>query len=154
MIGAGYDNGDVKMWDLRNMKLHWDTNVGNGVCGLEYDRRDIRINKLAAMTLEGGLHVWDCSQQDGSGGLAEVRTKVGPSTVWTGRHSPHNRPVFSTLIGPAPTKLGSHWSRVSECFLRQQSYAIKNQLVASKAPDTKRSYSRRHYALKNQEQAK
>ena len=23
--------------------------------------------------------------------------------------------VFSTLIGPAPTRLGSHWSRASEC---------------------------------------
>ena len=39
MLSAGYDNGDIKMWDLRNMALHWDTNVGNGVCGLEHDRR-------------------------------------------------------------------------------------------------------------------
>ena len=46
----------------------------------------------------------------------------------------HLDPVFSTLIGRAPTKLGSHWSRGSECCLRQQSYALKNQLVASKAP--------------------
>ena len=44
MIAAGYDNGDVKMWDLRNMKLYWDTNVGNGVCSLEYDRRDIKVS--------------------------------------------------------------------------------------------------------------
>ena len=40
-----YDNGDVKMWDLRNMSLYWDTNVGNGVCGLEYDRRDIQVSE-------------------------------------------------------------------------------------------------------------
>ena len=37
--------------------------------------------------------------------------------------------VFSTLIGPAPTRLGSHWLRDSYVLLlRQQSYAIKNQL--------------------------
>ena len=42
------------------------------------------MNKLAGTTLEGGLHVWDCSQLDGSGRLAEVRSKVGNSTVWTG----------------------------------------------------------------------
>ena len=42
-VSAGYDNGDVKMWDLRNMKLHWDTNVGNGVCGLEFDRANIKV---------------------------------------------------------------------------------------------------------------
>ena len=41
-----YDNGDVKMWDLRNMSLYWDTNVGNGVCGLEYDRRDIKVGMV------------------------------------------------------------------------------------------------------------
>ena len=40
--------------------------------------------------------------------------------------------VFSTLIGRYPTRLGSHWSRASECCLRQQSYAMKNQFVASR----------------------
>ena len=28
---AGYDNGDVKMFDLRTMGLRWETNVKNGV---------------------------------------------------------------------------------------------------------------------------
>ena len=37
------------------------------------------------------------------------------------------RSVFSTTIGPGLTRLGSHWSRASECCLRQQSYAINNQ---------------------------
>lgn len=31
MVCAGFDNGDVKMFDLRLMKVHWETNVGNGV---------------------------------------------------------------------------------------------------------------------------
>ena len=52
------------------------------------------MNKLAGMTLEGGLHVWDCRQLDVSGRLAEVKIKVGSSTVWTGRHSPHNRELL------------------------------------------------------------
>ena len=42
--------------------------------------------------------------------------------------------VFSTPIGREPTRLGSYWSRAAECCLRQQSYAVNNQLVASKAP--------------------
>ena len=37
------------------------------------------------------------------------------------------RPVFSTLIGRATTRLGSHWSRASECCWPQQSCAIKKQ---------------------------
>ena len=39
--------------------------------------------------------------------------------------------VFSTLIGRGMWRLGSYWFKV---LLRQLSYAIKNQLVASKAP--------------------
>ena len=42
--------------------------------------------------------------------------------------------VFSTLIGPAPTRLGSHWSRASECYLRQKSYGIKNQHPKFQSP--------------------
>ena len=99
MIAAGYDNGDVKVWDLRTMQLYWETNVGNGVCGLEWDRRDIQINKLAAVTLEGGLHVWDCSVLGKHGKMAEVKTKVGACTVWTVRHSPHNRELLVTGAG-------------------------------------------------------
>ena len=32
-VAAGYDNGDIKLFDLRNMALKWETNVKNGVCG-------------------------------------------------------------------------------------------------------------------------
>ena len=39
------------------------------------------INKLACMTLEGVLHVWDCRQLD-------VRSREGS------RHSPHNRELL------------------------------------------------------------
>ena len=103
----------IQVWDLRKMALYWETNVGNGVCGVEWDRRDIevivlsfkliniyasssymegyrnhclcidqphlhhynhlhQINKLAAVTLEGGLHVWDCSTLSQEGKFAEV----------------------------------------------------------------------------------
>ena len=47
--------------------------------------RDIALNKLAAVTLEGGLHVWDCSHVSRGRAMAEVRTRVGQCTVWVGR---------------------------------------------------------------------
>ncbi|CAK0836461.1 unnamed protein product [Prorocentrum cordatum] len=58
-IAAGYDNGDVKLFDLRTMTLRWDTNVRNGVCHLQFDRKDIRMNKLGVSTLESTLCVYD-----------------------------------------------------------------------------------------------
>lgn len=30
-IAAGYDNGDIKLFDLKKMALRWETNVKNGV---------------------------------------------------------------------------------------------------------------------------
>ena len=30
---AGYDNGDIKLFDLRNMAVRWETNIRNGVRG-------------------------------------------------------------------------------------------------------------------------
>ena len=38
MIAAGFDNGDIKLFDLKAMKIQWSTNVLNGVCGLQFDR--------------------------------------------------------------------------------------------------------------------
>lgn len=31
VMAAGYENGDVKLFDLKAMKLLWETNVKNGV---------------------------------------------------------------------------------------------------------------------------
>ena len=46
IVGAGYDNGDVKLFDLRAMALRWETNLKNGVCSLQFDRKDIEMNKV------------------------------------------------------------------------------------------------------------
>ena len=48
VVAAGYDNGDVKLLDLVAGKLRFETNVSNGVCGVEFDRNDIEMNKLVA----------------------------------------------------------------------------------------------------------
>ena len=31
VIAAGYDNGDIKLFDLRNMQVRWEHNIKNGV---------------------------------------------------------------------------------------------------------------------------
>lgn len=45
-IAAGYDNGDVKLFDLRMNAMRYETNVGNGVTCIEFDRKDIEMNKM------------------------------------------------------------------------------------------------------------
>ena len=61
-----YDNGDVKIFDLRTNSMLWETNVGNGVTGLEFDRKDIQMNKLVVSCLESKLHLYDMRTQVGS----------------------------------------------------------------------------------------
>lgn len=58
-LASGYDNGDVKLFDMRAANLQWDTNVDFGVCHLQFDRKDIAMNKLAISCLEGQLFMAD-----------------------------------------------------------------------------------------------
>lgn len=34
VLAAGYDNADLKIFDLRTNCLQWDHNLGNAICGL------------------------------------------------------------------------------------------------------------------------
>jgi len=104
-VVAGYDNGDVKMFDLRNMSLRWETNVKNGVCCVEFDRKDIPMNKLAVSTLEGKFRVFDVRTHHAKSGFAFVSEKAHKSTVWLAKHLPQNRDVFITTGGSGSLSL-------------------------------------------------
>lgn len=108
MVAAGYDNGDVKMFDLRATRTHWEEGqLPSGVCSLQFDRRDAEMNRLLATCLEGRLHVWDLRTLHPEDGFARLdrRTagdeagKRAGSTVWEGRHLPQDRDVFMTAAG-------------------------------------------------------
>jgi len=97
---AGYDNGDVKLFDLKMNKLRWETNVKNGVCGVEFDRRDIPMNKFMVCCLEAKLHCFDARTLHPSKGFASTTAQIdkGP-TVWGSRTLPQNREVVGVQGG-------------------------------------------------------
>uniref|UniRef100_A0A1B0B9E8 WD repeat-containing protein 92 n=1 Tax=Glossina palpalis gambiensis TaxID=67801 RepID=A0A1B0B9E8_9MUSC len=109
VVAAGYDNGDLKLFDLRQLSVRWETKLKNGVCSIEFDRRDIPMNKMLVTTLEGGLLVYDMRSQHPTQGFAYLEERSagrsvgsnglisGPkATVWCDRHLPQNRDVFVT----------------------------------------------------------
>ncbi|XP_049592865.1 dynein axonemal assembly factor 10 [Syngnathus scovelli] len=98
-VCAGYDNGDIKLFDLRNMSLRWETNIKNGVCSVEFDRKDINMNKMVATSLEGKFHVFDLRTQHRTKGFASISEKAHKSTIWQVRHLPQNREIFLTAGG-------------------------------------------------------
>lgn len=104
-VCAGYDNGDIKMFDLRTMSLRWETNLANGVCDLEFDRKDIAMNKLVATSLEGKFRVFDVRTQHPKKGFSFVLEKAHKSTVWLCKHMPQNRDVFMTTGGSGSINL-------------------------------------------------
>lgn len=99
VVCAGYDNGDIKLFDLKNMSLRWETNIKNGVCSVEFDRKDINMNKLVATSLEGKFHVFDMRTQHPTKGFASISEKAYKSTMWQVRHLPQNRDIFMTTGG-------------------------------------------------------
>ncbi|KAI8925571.1 WD40-repeat-containing domain protein [Entophlyctis helioformis] len=105
-VCAGYENGDIKLFDLRTMKLVWETNVKNGVCSLEFDRKDIKMNKLVAAGLESKFHTFDMRTQHPKEGFASVTEKMtDTTTIWTVRHLPQNRDVFIASGGSGSLNL-------------------------------------------------
>ncbi|KAK7603791.1 hypothetical protein V9T40_003790 [Parthenolecanium corni] len=97
VVCAGFDNGDIKMFDLRNMSLRWETNLPNGICSLEFDRQTIKMNKLLATCLEGGVSVFETRNREED--IPCVSKKIDNSTVWCGKHLPQNREIFTTCHG-------------------------------------------------------
>lgn len=96
IIAAGYDNGDVKLFDLRTNTMRYETNVANGVTCVEFDRKDIEMNKMAVTTLESKFRVFDMRTQHPTEGFACLSEKAHKSTVWCSRHLPQNRDLFMT----------------------------------------------------------
>lgn len=103
---AGYDNGDVKMFDLRANKLRWEGNVRNGVCGVQFDRRDINMNKFVVTCLESQFHVYDARTQHPHEGFASLtETTAKGASLWKPAHLPQNREVFMITAGDGTAHL-------------------------------------------------
>ncbi|KAM7354781.1 dynein axonemal assembly factor 10 [Cochliomyia hominivorax] len=120
-VAAGYDNGDLKLFDLRKLCVRWETSLKNGVCGIEFDRKDIPMNKMVVTTLEGGLLVYDMRTQHPSKGFTCLEERnagrsvgtngviTGPkATVWCVKHLPQNRDIFVTCGGTGSLRLWNY----------------------------------------------
>jgi len=100
MVVCGYDNGDIKLLCLKTNKLLWETNVQNGVVGLQFDRKDIPLNKLVVTSLESKFRVYDMrTLHEPDNSYAHLVEQAHKSTVWLARHLPQNRDVWMTTGG-------------------------------------------------------
>ena len=99
-VCAGYDNGDVRLFDLKmGGKIRWETNCSNGITSVQFDRPDIEMNKLVVTTLESKFHVYDVRTHHPLEGFSSLTEKAHRSTVWLAKHLPQNRDIFATCGG-------------------------------------------------------
>lgn len=56
---AGFDTGDLKVVDLRMMRVCFERHFANGIVSAEFDRADAGLNKLLLGTLEGHVYALD-----------------------------------------------------------------------------------------------
>ncbi|GAW82105.1 G-beta repeat protein [Plasmodium gonderi] len=96
---AGYDNGDIKFFDLKMMLIEHEVNVNNGVCAISYDRKDTRKNKLICATLEGNIYVFNMDIYSEDSGYAYSKDQVVSGTCWGTPFLPQNRDIFASLGG-------------------------------------------------------
>jgi len=107
LVAVGYDDGDIKLFDLRAGACLTEMNVGSGVCSIEFSRKDTLTAKLIAATMES-VHVIDVqiATPDSSPSLLSLKAH-NDTTVWTARHLPQSPEVFMTSGGDGKLNLYS-----------------------------------------------
>ena len=57
-------------------KLRWETNVQNGVCSIDFDRKDIEMNKMIVTTLESKYRLYDMRTFNSKKGYTSLTQQV------------------------------------------------------------------------------
>lgn len=86
---AGYQNGDIKMFDLRAARVRWESNVGKGVCGVQVRGRGPPAAGPACRT---------------GGAAAALRRPSAPHTQTAPAATQPHRPAVPYSPGPPPAR--------------------------------------------------
>lgn len=104
-IVAGYDNGDMKMLDLRTMTIKWETHLDHGICHLAFDRKDIAMNKLVASCVDGFMCAFDMRTYNPVSGFVHTAHKLAESTLWGCYPMPQDREVLAATCGDGSVRI-------------------------------------------------
>ena len=95
-VGIGYDNGDIKIYDLRMDKIFFGENLKKGVCNIEFDKKNIPINKMIVTTLDSKFYLYDFTNYFQN--QKKLYDKVN-TTIWGAKFLPQKRDMFVSLGG-------------------------------------------------------
>jgi len=90
IFAAGYDNGDLKIFDQRSNSYIWGNNLGSGICSIEFSSMGSDSYVLAGSL--NGYHIVNLQ-------TGQVTNQKLDSTVWKIRHIPHQEDLYMTANG-------------------------------------------------------
>ncbi|KAI8335180.1 WD40-repeat-containing domain protein [Chlamydoabsidia padenii] len=82
-VAIGYDHGLVRLFDLHAAAFIWETNLGDGVCSLDFNRQD--PTQLLASTLTGAYTI-----NLTNGDLTKLKLP-SDTTQWSIQHIPQTK---------------------------------------------------------------
>ena len=100
-VGIGYDNGEIKIFDLRRNRLLYGENFKNGICSIEFDSKYLPINKMAVTTLDSNIYLFDLKNIDKNNNskCMKLNDEVKNTTIWGVKFLPQKRDVFASMGG-------------------------------------------------------
>ena len=100
-LGIGYDNGDIKIYDLRMDKLIYGQNFKSGICSIEFDKKNIPINKMVATTLDSKIYIFDLKNLEKNNNMNcnKLFDEINNTTVWGTKFMPQKRDIFVSMGG-------------------------------------------------------
>lgn len=91
-VCAGYENGDIKIIDLRMLKERHSHNLGSGVCKVACDKKYEDTQRLVAGTVDGSVHLYEVNRNRHS------RVRVAQSSsVWSVNYLPQRSTIFASV---------------------------------------------------------
>ena len=99
-VAAGFDNGDIKVFDVRNSKIAWETSLSRGVSKLcviprNCDKDDKSENILMAGTVQGKMYTWNMLKPADT----PLQQQLDKGTVWEATSLSQNKNLVVTVLG-------------------------------------------------------
>ncbi|KAI9323075.1 WD40-repeat-containing domain protein [Dichotomocladium elegans] len=99
IVGVGFDNGDFELYDLRTAQYMWKTNVGSGICSIEF-----ADSNTAVLSTLKGLHIVQFDREP----VIQTLKTFNDTTMWATSHLPQNPRYFGAVSGDGMFRVWDH----------------------------------------------
>ncbi|KAK2706716.1 dynein axonemal assembly factor 10-like isoform X2 [Artemia franciscana] len=138
IVAAGFDNGDIKIFDLRNMAVVKEVNITVGVCSMQFSEKS---DSLLVTGINSRICYFPLDIANKESVIWESSWRK--STVWTGKLMPQSAAIFSTTAGDGSVGI---W-RVRQRSEDEEHFELLEEGVVTDQPITSFDWNSRRKGL-------